>query len=665
MYQSAASEAVRVQIQECLGVPLVVYTRQGQSIETGLTYQTTESDEVEDLAAGIRQAQTVHAFDAVCCGALLSTYQRVRVEHVCDRLQLTSMAPLWRRAPQAELLTQMLEDGVHAVIVRAAAPPGLTPRHLGQSLQQLQSRLLQCNQQYGLHVCGEGGEYETLVLDCALFGKRLVLDETEIDDAGDGTGNLRILQCHGEPKEQVAMSLGNEEPKSSPAVTSKEPPVYQPPTVRLIPHVRRLYGGLMHVYALSGRIRGTAVQQALDILDQLQSVLDYYQCTRQDVLLVHVYLSNMALFGEINQYYKEFFGTHLPPSRSCVATTQPAQDVVLDCLIQRHTAKQVLHVQSRSTWAPVCVGPYSQCNTVRNVVHFVAGQIGLDPWSMTFLTLRWKEQLVQTYRNLARVLDALEGKLHDVQSCLIYVSEKVEWSLEELLNVSQEAWNTNGGVVAGAIDSAKTSIDEYEDEETRLAVEGETVVPPMVPILVVEIPEMPVGALVEVEAIAATSALTSCLDAVDQHHSEICKLSTEEIPCPLGWDIGHAEPLPTVESTVRIHVACRSIPGCLSAPIVAASWVNDNNPADMMALWKLLWMRLQAQPYLEHVVVVRVYYLSSLGDWRLPQDSPAALTLVPVSKICLLPDKEDCILALHAFCLNAPQAETEIWIRKR
>lgn len=31
------------------------------------------------------------------------------------------------------------------------------------------------NDEYGSHVCGEGGEYETLTLDCPLFKRRINL----------------------------------------------------------------------------------------------------------------------------------------------------------------------------------------------------------------------------------------------------------------------------------------------------------------------------------------------------------------------------------------------------------------------------------------------------------------------------------------------------------
>lgn len=33
----------------------------------------------------------------------------------------------------------------------------------------------QLSQKYGVHVCGEGGEYETFTLDCPLFKRKIVM----------------------------------------------------------------------------------------------------------------------------------------------------------------------------------------------------------------------------------------------------------------------------------------------------------------------------------------------------------------------------------------------------------------------------------------------------------------------------------------------------------
>jgi diphthine-ammonia ligase len=57
---------------------------------------------------------------AVSVGAILSNYQRARVENVCVRLGLTCLAFLWQR-DQKELLAEMIANGLIAVVIKVAA----------------------------------------------------------------------------------------------------------------------------------------------------------------------------------------------------------------------------------------------------------------------------------------------------------------------------------------------------------------------------------------------------------------------------------------------------------------------------------------------------------------------------------------------------------------
>ena len=45
----------------------------------------------------------------------------------------------------------------------------------------------------------------------------------------------------------------------------------------------------------------------------------------------------------------------------------------------------MLHVQSRSEWAPCCIGPYSQATQGHGGLLWFAGQIGLQPPTMQLL----------------------------------------------------------------------------------------------------------------------------------------------------------------------------------------------------------------------------------------------------------------------------------------
>jgi diphthine-ammonia ligase len=89
----------------------------------------------------------------------------------------------------------MAAAGVEAILIKVAAM-GLTERHLGKTIAQMYPSLctmvsksngqwMCCqyaesffkfqNERFDLHICGEGGEYETFTLDCPLFKKRIVV----------------------------------------------------------------------------------------------------------------------------------------------------------------------------------------------------------------------------------------------------------------------------------------------------------------------------------------------------------------------------------------------------------------------------------------------------------------------------------------------------------
>lgn len=92
--------------------------------------------------------------------------------------------------------------------------------------------------------------------------------------------------------------------------------------------------------------------------------------------------SLIQTFGTVNAGFASVFAEQ-PPVRAAVCAPDTALCTV-SAVVSR-TAKQVMHVQSISQWAPACIGPYAQFNSARGLV-FVAGQIGLDPPVMTLVS---------------------------------------------------------------------------------------------------------------------------------------------------------------------------------------------------------------------------------------------------------------------------------------
>lgn len=209
MYQSVGHDVIPL-YAECFDLPLYREKIGGQSINQNLDYQFTEKDETEDLYRLIKRVLTNHPdLEAVSTGAILSTYQRTRVENVCKRLGLKSLSFLWQK-DQEKLLNDMVVSGLNAILIKVAAI-GLTRKDLGKSLAEMQDKLLTLNKKFELHPCGEGGEYETLVLDCPLFKKRIVLTDKEVVEHSSGeVCYLKVKACVKDKPEWQPISLKSE-----------------------------------------------------------------------------------------------------------------------------------------------------------------------------------------------------------------------------------------------------------------------------------------------------------------------------------------------------------------------------------------------------------------------------------------------------------------------
>uniref|UniRef100_T1DCB2 Diphthine--ammonia ligase n=1 Tax=Cupiennius salei TaxID=6928 RepID=T1DCB2_CUPSA len=194
MYQSVGHNVLDL-YASAMDMPLFRADIKGKALNQNFDYLPTEGDEVEDLYRLLLEMKKSYDFEAVSVGAIFSDYQRLRVESVCNRLGLKMLAYLWHRE-QAELLKEMIDCKMHAIIIKVAALGLDINKHLGMTLEEIYPHMLEMNKKFGLNVCGEGGEFETLTLDCPLFKKRLVVKDKEVvvhsNDAFAPVGYLKL-----------------------------------------------------------------------------------------------------------------------------------------------------------------------------------------------------------------------------------------------------------------------------------------------------------------------------------------------------------------------------------------------------------------------------------------------------------------------------------------
>ncbi|XP_051477221.1 diphthine--ammonia ligase isoform X2 [Apus apus] len=460
MYQTVGHHAIDL-YADALDLPLYRGFIKGTSVNTGRVYTTCQEDEVEDLYHLLKLVKDKEGVEGVSVGAILSDYQRVRVEDVCRRLNLQPLAYLWRRN-QEILLKEMISSNIQAIIIKVAAF-GLDPdKHLGKSLDQMEPYLLELSEKYGVHVCGEGGEYETFTLDCPLFKKKIVVDTAKVivhsADAFAPVAYLHFLKLHLEDKQGESSSAFLVNSCSceiscngdvSPSSEEDEPQKNVPVILKSLKHdsldITKTFqssgkslngyqwfsGITVHFLPSTGK---NAQEVAREAFSSLQANMTSEGLKLKDIILVHLYVKNMEDFNVINSVYVTEFDL-CPPARVCVETLLP--DGVLfciDCLAHKHDIamddvfrdeKLVMHVQSISHWAPANIGPYSQSIKVGDVL-YCAGQIALVPCTMQLVSGGIQTEAIVSIRHVERVLQAMSQKtvLHHVITASCYVTDR-------------------------------------------------------------------------------------------------------------------------------------------------------------------------------------------------------------------------------------------------
>lgn len=165
---------------EAIGIPIEIYTTKGE-----------KELELEDLENAIKHAKEKYKIDAIYTGALASVYQASRIQKICDNLNLKCMNPLWQK-DQLDELNELIKLNFDIIIIGAFAEgfDNVVGKKIDSTFVKEMSRL---KDKYKTNPAGEGGEFESFVLNAPFFKKKLVIDVSKIIKDKEG-GKILIIE---------------------------------------------------------------------------------------------------------------------------------------------------------------------------------------------------------------------------------------------------------------------------------------------------------------------------------------------------------------------------------------------------------------------------------------------------------------------------------------
>lgn len=171
-----------------LDIPLLITKTKGE-----------KEKELSDLKNAIKFAKEKYNLTGIVAGALYSVYQKDRIEKICKDLNIKLIAPLWHMKEEDEIKL-LLKNKFKFIICKIAAY-GFSEKLLGKVIDNKDlGELKRLNEKYKSNIAGEGGEYETLVLDSPMFKQKISIIDYEKIMQNEFTGDLIIKKVKLEKK---------------------------------------------------------------------------------------------------------------------------------------------------------------------------------------------------------------------------------------------------------------------------------------------------------------------------------------------------------------------------------------------------------------------------------------------------------------------------------
>lgn len=165
--------------------------KQAKSMQIPIIIQKTTGQkelELNDLEKAIKLAIKKYKIQGIVTGAIQSVYQSSRIQKICNKLKIGCFNPLWQKN-ETEYLHELIKNKFKVILAGVFAFP-LDEKWLGREINnKFIEDITKLNEKYKISRIGEGGEFETFVLDCPLFKKELKIKSFQ--DFKEGENSYR------------------------------------------------------------------------------------------------------------------------------------------------------------------------------------------------------------------------------------------------------------------------------------------------------------------------------------------------------------------------------------------------------------------------------------------------------------------------------------------
>jgi ABC transporter with metal-binding/Fe-S-binding domain ATP-binding protein len=151
-----------------------------------------KEEELKDLENTIKKAIKEYKIEALVTGAIKSAYQASRIQKICDDLNIKCINPLWQ-IDEIKYLEELIKNDFRVIMVGVFAYP-LNKNWLGREINMnFIKEIKELNKKWGIHCAGEGGEFESFVIDCPLFKKPLKIKSFKDFKEGENSWRREII----------------------------------------------------------------------------------------------------------------------------------------------------------------------------------------------------------------------------------------------------------------------------------------------------------------------------------------------------------------------------------------------------------------------------------------------------------------------------------------